>query len=189
MSCCLGGEPGKRYSAFSGLLTCPGMCQLLFSISFSTLQWRLTKKYTNVGKIYRLSGVTISCALRFLNYLEGGHFFSSTISCVWCHRFSSLAAAVATEFSSISSSSRRGWPQPVQPRSPYPFAAWERIHIQAHRAQFKALRMNSLPLQWYPTLHMHIQIFRTPVFASCLCVLTSFPRARVHGSLDPTTHW
>lgn len=102
---------------------------------------------------------------------------------VKCHHFISLPAAAATEFSSVlSSSSRRGWPQPVQPRSPYPSAAWERIQIQAHRPQFKALHMNSLPPQWYLTLHLHIQIFRTPVFASCLCVFTSFQRACVCGS-------
>lgn len=47
-------------------------CVNCSSISFSTLQWRLTKKkYTNVGKIYRLSGVIISWALQSLNYLGG----------------------------------------------------------------------------------------------------------------------
>lgn len=60
------------------------------------------------------------------------------LQCVWCRHFSTLPAAVATEFSSIlSSSSRRGWPQPVQPRSPYPFAAWERIQTPDHRAHSK----------------------------------------------------
>lgn len=42
------------------------------------------------------------------------------------------------------------------------------------QSPFKALHKNSLPLQWYLTLHLHIQIFRTPVFASCLSVFTSF---------------
>lgn len=103
-------------------------------------------------------------------------------SSFWCHHVSSqlLAPAApnpqhstasgATKISSLKSPpSRRDWPQPVQPRSPYQSTAWERIRAGAHRDQLKALNMKSLPLLWYLTLHLHIHIFRTPVFASCLC--------------------
>lgn len=56
---------------------------------------------------------------------------------------------------------RWGWPQLVQPGSPYPFPVWERIQTQAHRDPFIALHIQPLPLQWYLTLHLHIHIFRT----------------------------
>lgn len=79
-------------------------------------------------------------------------------------------AARATKISSLKSPpSWRDWPQPVQPRSPYQCTAWERIQARAHRDQLKALNMKSLPLLWYLTLHLHIYIFRTWEFASCLC--------------------
>lgn len=87
-------------------------------------------------------------------------FSQSSLSSPLLHP--STTAARATEVSSLRSPpSRWGWPQPVQPRSRYPFTAWERIQTRAHRDQFKALHMKSLPLQWYLSLHLHIHIFRT----------------------------
>lgn len=53
----------------------------------------------------------------------------------------SITAARETKLAPLLS--RQGWPQLVQPRSPYPFPVWERIPTQAHRDPFIALHIKT----------------------------------------------
>lgn len=125
----------------------------------------------------------LTCHQHFV-HCEQQDILGNHQSSFWCHHLWCLCVLIspplpnaqhniavgATKIPSLKSPpSRRDWPQSVQPRSPYQSTAWERIQTRAHIDQLKALNMKSLPLLWYLTLHLHIHIFRTLVFASCLC--------------------
>lgn len=101
----------------------------------------------------------------------------------------SITAAKETKLAPLPS--RRGWPQLVHPRSPYPFPVWERIPTQAHRDPFIALHIKSLPLQWYltiftysePSVHfLSVRDTGKTGHTWSWCVFISFQRVFVNAS-------